>query len=78
MIIETVDKIESKAKRIIVEIFREIQMYGFWCIILISIGIFIGISYYNKTKANDTALSIKLGGFVYDNKVYDIKIRQIQ
>jgi uncharacterized membrane protein YraQ (UPF0718 family) len=48
---------------------------GFWVLVLILIGTFIGgtaMTWYQKSQMNN---AIMLGGFVYDGKVFDIKER---
>lgn len=75
---ERLEQIETSTKKFANGIIQKVQVYGFWCLLILSLGIFMGMSYNNKTKAGDIATSIKLGGFVHDGKVYDIKIRPIQ
>lgn len=48
---------------------------GFWILVLVLIGTFIGgtaMTWYQKSQMNN---AIMLGGFVYDGKVFDIKER---
>lgn len=48
---------------------------GFWFLILVLIGAFLGgsvMSWHQKLQMDE---SILLGGLVYDKKVYDIKER---
>jgi hypothetical protein len=75
---EITNKIETGTKLVMGEILQKLQIYGFWSVVLIGIGILIGLSYYNKTRSYDIANTIKIGGFIYDGKVYDIKIRSVQ
>jgi hypothetical protein len=70
--------LKEDTKRMVHAIMNKIQVYGFWCMIIFILGIWAGIAYTNKTKSNENANSIKLGGFIHNNKVYEIKERAIQ
>lgn len=75
---EITHKIEDVVTNVTIQIRHKLQIFGFWTIILFGVGCFAGMTYYNKTKANDMAEAIKIGGFIYDSKVYDIKLRPVQ
>lgn len=69
-------RVETKliAKRVI----NSFQVYGFWCVIIVMIGFYLGIMYCNKTRKDDIKNSITLKAFIYDNKVYEVKERLLQ
>jgi hypothetical protein len=48
---------------------------GFWIVILIMIGFYIGITWCERSFDIKFNESIKLGGVLYKSKVYDIKER---
>ena len=52
-------------------------IYGFWAGLCIGVGAWAGISYSTHSQATSVAQSIKLGGFVFDTKVYDITERKL-
>ena len=72
---ELTNSIEANAKSFIMESIQKFQVYGFWCILMIGIGIWCGITYCNKTRSNDMEKSIQLGGLIYKDVVYDIHKR---
>lgn len=48
---------------------------GFWVLVLVLVGAFLGgtaMTWYQKSQMDN---AIMLGGFVYDNKIFDIKER---
>ncbi len=48
---------------------------SFWFLVVLLCGIFIGgwsIKWYQKTQMQE---SIVLGGFVFEKKIYDIRLR---
>ena len=66
-------EIKEDAKKIMSTIINKFQVYGFWCLILISIGFYSGIKYNNYIRSNSIAESIKLGNFIYDGNVFEVK-----
>lgn len=69
---------KDETKHVIRNIINSIQVYGFWCVIVLMIGFYFGIVYCNKTRSNDISNSIKLKAFIYDMKVYEVKERLLQ
>jgi uncharacterized membrane protein len=70
--------IRDESKVIIKNIVKSLQIYGFWCVIIIMIGFYLGILYCNKTRKDDIKNSITLKAFIYESKVYEIKERLLQ
>lgn len=70
--------IKDETKLIIKNIINSMQVYGFWCAIIIAIGFYFGVMYCNQTRKNDVSNSITLKAFIYDNKVYEVKERLLQ
>lgn len=58
-----------------IELKSFIQKAGFWVLLLILLGFFIGGYTMHKYQSINIKTSIELEGFVYNNKVYDIKER---
>lgn len=56
----------------------KIHSLGFWIIILVMFGGYIGIKYAEGRFEGEIAKSIQLGGMIYNNEVYDIQKRVIQ
>lgn len=75
--LEIKDEIKNEVKGFIMKAETLFHKVGFWFIVVIMLGFFIGGVtmrwYYNINMDK----SIRLGGFVYDkdNKIYDIKER---
>ena len=70
--------IRDESKVIIKNIVKSLQIYGFWCVIIIMIGFYLGVSYCNITRKDDMKKSIALKAFIYESKVYEIKERLLQ
>ena len=48
---------------------------GFWFLVILLLGIYIGgcgMHFYQKSRMNE---AIVLGGFVFEKKIYEIKLR---
>jgi hypothetical protein len=75
------EMVEENTKTLVKDIVQKVQVYGFWCILLIGIGVWGGITYCNNTRDKDTKKSIQLGGFIFKNitsgkdEVFDIRKR---
>lgn len=75
---ELTSKVEEGAKKITNGIIQKLQVYGFWTILLIGIGFFLGVQYCNKTRSEDISNAIKLQGFLYKSEPYNISKRIVQ
>jgi hypothetical protein len=68
-------EVKEQSKAIAKSIMQKIQTYGFWCMIVFGLGVWGGIVYVNSSQAATVTTCIKLGGFVFGGKVYDIAER---
>lgn len=75
---ELTTKVELGAKKVMNEVLQKLQIYGFWCLLLIGIGFGLGIWYCNWTTNKDMDKALKLNGFVYKDKPYNITPKVIQ
>ena len=72
----TTNDLTHKAEKLKGEILKTIQAYGFWCVVLVGIGVYGGITFCNRVMIQDTKRSILVGAFVFENVVYDITKRE--
>lgn len=69
--------IQSDLKEVGHTVSSKLHQLGFWIVILIAIGFWIGIG-YNKSQFSDKVdEAINLGGMIHQGKVYDVKERII-
>lgn len=68
-------EIKEETKKVANSIINKFQVYGFWCILILGIGVLGGIKYCNITRAGNINDSIKLGNFLHEGKVYEVKER---
>lgn len=76
-------EIKEETKTVVKNIISEVQKKGFWCVLLIALGFYLGVTYINKDIDKTTKKSIKLGGFIVKNdkgedEVYDVIKRVMQ
>ena len=65
----------NEVKKITNGFAAKIHSLGFWIIILVLIGIFIGIKRSEDQFEKEMLKSIQIGGMIYNNEVYDIQKR---
>jgi hypothetical protein len=71
-------KVELGAKKVLNEVLQKLQVYGFWCLLLIGIGFALGVKYSDIVTSKDMNKALKLNGFVYNDKPYNITPKVIQ
>lgn len=67
-----------EVKKITNGFIAKIHSLGFWIIILVLVGVYIGTKRSESMFEAEMLKSIQLGGMIYNNEVYDIQKRVIQ
>jgi hypothetical protein len=75
---ELTTKVELGAKKVMNGVLQKLQVYGFWCLLLIGIGFAFGVKYADIQTAKDMNKALKLNGFVYNDKPYNITPKVVQ
>jgi hypothetical protein len=75
---ELTTKIELGAKKVMSEILNKLQVYGFWCMILIAIGFGLGVKYADRQQEKDMKKALQLNGFVYKDTPYNIIPKEVK
>jgi len=71
-------EIKEDAKKIAATVINKLQVYGFWCLLVLGVGFWGGVKHCNNTRADATKQSIMQGTFIYDGAVYEVKKRVVQ
>jgi hypothetical protein len=75
---ELTTKVELGAKKVMNGVLQKVQVYGFWCLLLIGIGFAGGIKYADYQTSKDMKKAIKLNGFVYNDIPYTMTPKVVQ
>ena len=54
---------------------HKIQSSGFWLVIAIALGFYLGITWELNTLNNKFEETVKIGGMLFKGKVYEVKER---
>jgi glutamine synthetase type III len=71
-------EIKENTKKVVGTVLNKLQVYGFWCLLVLFVGFGCGVKYCNWSRANATKDSILQGTFIYDGAVYEVKKRVVQ
>jgi hypothetical protein len=66
---------DHKFKKSVLDIVHRIQSMGFWILIIVVSGFYLGTIHSTRSVGTMLDNSITLGGFIHKGKVFDIKER---
>ena len=68
-------KFENKVGQIFANVIHKCQSFGFWVLIIFALGFYSGQKHIKAEVKTKVAESAKLGSFILDDKLYDVKLR---
>jgi hypothetical protein len=75
---EVATKVELGVKSIMNGVLQKLQVYGFWCLLLMGIGFGLGVWYSDYVTNKDMGKALKLNGFVYKDIAYSITPKEVK